>query len=205
MIHNTQGSRGGGQKGASNEKGEVKVIIGLGNPGAEYCNTYHNAGALALPVLAAHLAPDAPDINAKMSTALVFKHYKNLFEYATVGKFVFVKPLVYMNESGESVKAALRVLKAKPDEIAVAHDDSDLTIGNFKIAFGGGAAGHNGIRSIVAHLKTEDFTRIRIGIRAANEVTRKKAGDFVLSPITTSNMKKLEVVFAEIAEELLKR
>jgi PTH1 family peptidyl-tRNA hydrolase len=198
MIHNTQGSKGNGQKGVNNEKEKIKVIIGLGNPGAEYCNTYHNAGALALPVLAAHLAPDA-------EKPLAFKRYKDLFEYAPAGTFIFVKPFVYMNESGEAVKVALRVLKAKPGEIAVAHDDSDLTIGNFKIAFGGGAAGHNGIRSIVAHLKTEEFTRIRIGIRAANEVTRKKAGDFVLSPITASNMKKLETVFEKIAEKIAKR
>jgi PTH1 family peptidyl-tRNA hydrolase len=195
MIPNTQAPKKKGPK-------DIKVIIGLGNPGSEYCNTYHNAGALALPVLAAHLAPDAFDTNSKISTPLTFKRYKNIFEYATAGKFIFVKPLVFMNESGEAVKAALRVLKAKPYEIAVAHDDSDLTIGNFKIAFGGGAAGHNGIRSIVAHLKTEEFTRIRIGIRAANEITRKKAGDFVLSPITGTNMKKLEIVFEKIAEEL---
>jgi PTH1 family peptidyl-tRNA hydrolase len=184
----------GRREGAKEEEAEkIKIIIGLGNPGPEYLRTYHNAGMLALPTLAAHLAPDA-------AKPLVFKRYKNLFEYAPAGTFIFVKPLVYMNESGEAVKAALRVLKAKPNEIAIAHDDSDLTIGNFKIAFGGGAAGHNGIRSIVANLKTEAFTRIRIGIRDANEIHRKKAGDFVLSPITALKMKKLEAVFAEIAE-----
>jgi PTH1 family peptidyl-tRNA hydrolase len=183
---------------AAEGAGKIKIIIGLGNPGPEYFHTYHNAGMLSLPMLAAHLAPDA-------STPLAFKRYKNLFAYAPAGTFIFVKPLVYMNESGEAVKAALRILKAKPNEIAVAHDDSDLTIGTFKIAFGGGAAGHNGIRSIVANLKTEAFTRIRIGIRDANEVHRKKAGDFVLSPITGPKMKKIEVVFVEIAEELMKK
>ena len=183
-------------QGRKEEAGKIKIIIGLGNPGPEYLRTYHNAGMLALPTLAAHLAPDA-------AKPLAFKRYKSLFEYASVGIFIFVKPLVYMNESGEAVKVVLRVLKAKPNEIAVAHDDSDLTIGNFKIAFGGGAAGHNGIRSIVASLKTEEFTRIRIGIRDANEVQRKKAGDFVLSSITAPKMKKLEAVFVEIAEEII--
>ena len=196
MTHIMQGTEKEKRRGGKEEKaGKVKVIIGLGNPGPEYLHTYHNAGMLALPMLAAHVAPDA-------ANPLVFRRYKNLFEYAPAGAFIFVKPLVYMNESGEAVKAALRILKAKPSEIAVAHDDSDLTLGNFKIAFGGGAAGHNGIRSIVANLKTEAFTRIRIGIRDANEVCRKKAGDFVLSPITAPKMKKLEAVFVEIAEEI---
>jgi PTH1 family peptidyl-tRNA hydrolase len=175
--------------------GKIKIIIGLGNPDPEYFHTYHNAGMLSLPVLAAHLMPDA-------AGPLIFKRYKDLFEYATMGTLVFVKPLVYMNDSGKAVKEALRVFKTKSDEIAVAHDDSDLTIGTFKIAFGGGAAGHNGIRSIVASIKTEAFTRIRIGIRDANEVHRKKAGDFVLSPISGPKMKKLEAVFVEIAEEI---
>jgi PTH1 family peptidyl-tRNA hydrolase len=177
---------------------EIKIIIGLGNPDPDLLLTYHNAGMLALATLAARLAPDAP-------IPLLFKRYKDIFEYAAAGKFIFVKPLVYMNESGEAVKVALRVFKAKPEEIAVAHDDSDLTVGNFKITFGGGAAGHNGIRSIVAHLKTEAFTRIRIGIRDPNEVQRKKAGDFVLSPITGPKMKKLEAVFEKIAEEIEKK
>lgn len=177
---------------------DIKIIIGLGNPDPELLHTYHNAGTLALPTLAAHLTSDT-------TRSLMFKRYKDLFEYAVTDTLTFVKPLVYMNESGEAVKSALRMLKAKPKEIAVAHDDSDLTIGSFKIAFGGGAAGHNGIRSIVAHLKTEDFTRIRIGIRDPHEVKRKKAGEFVLSPITKSNMKKLEMVFENIAAELLKK
>ncbi|MDR3582665.1 MAG: aminoacyl-tRNA hydrolase [Candidatus Pacebacteria bacterium] len=197
MIPNKQGTKDEGGKEGKKDKGKTKIriVIGLGNPDPNLLGTYHNAGTIALPALAARLAPDAPQ-------PLAFKHYKGIFEYAPAGAFMFVKSLTYMNESGKAVKEALRVLKAKPREIAVAHDDSDLTIGNFKIAFGGGAAGHNGIRSIVAHLGTEDFTRIRIGIRDANEVQRKKAGDFVLSPIGKANMKKLETVFGEIAEKL---
>lgn len=173
---------------------QVRIIVGLGNPGSEYENTYHNAGALALPSLAAALAPDAGP--------LAFKRYKSSFEYAAADGFIFVKPLTYMNESGLAVRDALKVLKASPEDIAVAHDDSDLTIGAFKIVKGGGAAGHKGILSIVAHLGTEDFLRIRIGIRPANETHRKKAGDFVLSPITSADMDTLEAVFGEIAGSL---
>lgn len=173
---------------------QVKVIIGLGNPGHEYERTYHNAGALSLSPMAAALAPGAEPLE--------FKRYKDSFEYASAGSITFVRPLVYMNESGLAVRDALKVLKASPEDIAVAHDDSDLTIGSFKIVRGGGAAGHKGILSIAAHIGTEDFLRIRIGIRAANETHRKKAGDFVLSTITPSDMKTLETAFEGIAKAL---
>ncbi len=186
MAHNNQAAAAGTKK--------IKVVVGLGNPDPLLLKTYHNAGMLALPVLAKGFT-DGP---------LVFKRYKDIFEYARAGALVFVRPLVFMNESGHAVKEALRVLDAVPGELAVAHDDSDITLGRFKIAEGGGAAGHNGIRSIIAHLNTEEFTRIRIGIRDEHEEHRKKAGDFVLSPITASNMEKMEAAFGDIAEELRK-
>ena len=173
---------------------QVKVIIGLGNPGREYERTYHNAGVLSLPFIAANLASGAVPLD--------FKRYKDSFEYASAGNVTLVKPLTYMNESGAAVRDALKVLRVSPEDIAVAHDDSDLTIGDFRIVKGGGAAGHKGILSIVAHIGTEDFLRIRIGIRAANEARRKKAGDFVLSTITPSDMKMLESAFGEISKNL---
>ena len=87
-------------------------------------------------------------------------------------------------------------------DIVVVHDDSDIPIGEFKYVHGGGSAGHNGIRSIIDHLHTEDFARIRIGIREPNETHRKKAGEFVLSPISKGNEKKLEGVFKTILSSL---
>lgn len=178
------------------EEKNIRIIVGLGNPDPDLLNTYHNVGILALPVLAAHFASESSN------ETLRYKRYKDSFEYATAGKIVLVKSLVYMNNSGIAVKEAARVLKAKPEEIAIIHDDSDLPIGTFKIVRSGGAAGHNGIRSIIAHLGTEDFTRIRIGIRNPDEVKRKKAGDFVLSPIDASTMKKLKTVFEAIGEKI---
>lgn len=172
-----------------------KIFIGLGNPDPELMQTYHNAGMLALPALAETLAPDA-------DAPLSFKRYKDIFEYAPAGSYTFVKPLTYMNESGLAVKEALRVLKATAADIAVAHDDSDLAIGSFKIANGGGAAGHKGILSIMNHVGTGDFVRLRIGVRDPNETRRRKAGDFVLSKVTPQDMQTLEEVFREIAQEL---
>jgi PTH1 family peptidyl-tRNA hydrolase len=108
-----------------------------------------------------------------------------------------------MNESGRAVQDAMRVFGAGAKDIIVIHDDSDIPVGEFKRATGGGSAGHNGIRSIIDHLHTEDFARIRIGIRAANEAHRKKAGDFVLSPITATDKKAFEQVFEKISSSLL--
>ncbi len=174
---------------------QVRIVAGLGNPGPEYDRTYHNAGVLSLPFIAAELATD--------DGPLAFIRYKKSFEYAKAGGWVFVRPLAYMNDSGAAVKDALKVFKAKPEDLAVAHDDSDLTLGSFKIVKGGGAAGHKGIRSIIEQIGTQEFLRIRIGIRAADETHRKKAGDFVLSTIAPAQMKVLEAAFGAAAHELL--
>lgn len=169
---------------------ERRIIVGLGNPGREYENTYHNVGALAVAWLAARFADSAatPD----------FRPYKNLFSYAVVGTRAFVIPLTFMNESGQAIREALRVLKAKTDDVVVIHDDSDIAVGEFKKALRGRSAGHRGVQSVIDHLKTEEFARIRIGIREKNEQHRRKAGEFVLAPISTKDEKALEGVFEEI-------
>ena len=105
-----------------------------------------------------------------------------------------------MNESGRTVKEAMHAFGADIKNIIVIHDDSDLPVGEFKRVAGGGSAGHNGIRSIIDHLHTEDFARIRIGIREKDEVRRKKAGDFVLSPITPADKKIFEEVFQKVSD-----
>jgi len=173
------------------------VIIGLGNPDPELEGTYHNAGMLAVDRLAEHAAKESGT-----NEAPAFRAYKDLFTYAAIGEQTFVKPLVYMNDSGRAAKEALRVLKAKPEDLIVAHGESDIALGEFKITRAGRAAGHKGIQSIIDHLKTDDFTRIRIGIREPNEEHRKKAGDFVLSPISKKNMATLTAVFDQISAKL---
>jgi PTH1 family peptidyl-tRNA hydrolase len=130
-----------------------------------------------------------------------FRPYKGLFSYCKVGIKIFVRPLVFMNESGIAVKEAMRVFKAKPENIVIIHDDSDIAVGNVKYSQGGGSAGHKGIRSIVDHLKTNEFARVRIGIREKDEERRKKAEDFVLSPITAKDRKIFESVFEKLVLE----
>jgi peptidyl-tRNA hydrolase, PTH1 family len=167
------------------------LIIGLGNPDPDLLNTYHNVGVLAVEWLAARAAESG-------DTAPKFRAHQDSFEYIKSGSNIFIRPLVYMNESGRTVKDAMHAFNAGAKDIVIIHDDSDIPVGDFKRAQGGGSAGHKGIASIIDHLDTNDFARIRIGIRKKDEVHRKKAGDFVLSPITSADKKTFEEVFEKI-------
>jgi PTH1 family peptidyl-tRNA hydrolase len=171
------------------------LIIGLGNPDPALETTYHNVGALAVQWIAEHAVE-----NSGAAGALKFRTHKDIFAYAKSGSIIFIRPLVFMNESGRAAKDAMRAFDAGAKDIIVIHDDSDIVIGDFKRATGGGSAGHNGVKSVIDHLHTEDFARIRIGIRATSEAHRKKAGDFVLSPITATDKKILEAVYRKIRD-----
>jgi peptidyl-tRNA hydrolase, PTH1 family len=170
------------------------LIIGLGNPDPTLAHTYHNVGVLAVEWIAEHARQEEGTVH--------FRRHGDSFEYAKIANKIFVRPLVFMNESGRAVHDAMIAFKIAPKDIAILHDDSDIPVGEFKSVSGGGSAGHNGIRSIIDHLHTEDFARIRIGIREPYEAHRKKAGEFVLSPISTADRKIFEDVFKTIASSL---
>jgi PTH1 family peptidyl-tRNA hydrolase len=178
------------------------LIMGLGNPDQALLNTYHNVGVLAVEWLAGRADAEAGASNAGNEAAPKFRTYKDTFAYVKIGGLVFIRPLVYMNESGRAAHDALHVFGAAPKDLLVIHDDSDIPVGDLKRAQGGGSAGHKGIASIIDHLHTEDFARIRIGIRARDEIHRKKAGDFVLSVITPADKKIFESVFQTIADDV---
>jgi PTH1 family peptidyl-tRNA hydrolase len=169
----------------------MHLLVGLGNPGAEFEHTYHNVGFLALDAIA-----------AETENAPVWKAHRKLFSYAHAGEVVLVKPLTFMNESGIAVAEALKKFGADATELTVLHDESDLVVGDFKISIGKNAAGHRGVQSIIDHLGTNEFQRVRIGIRPAHEPTRKKASAFVLSEITKKDREILEKVFKKIEEGL---
>jgi peptidyl-tRNA hydrolase, PTH1 family len=171
-----------------------KLIVGLGNPGAEYEDTYHNVGMLALAAIATH--------GEKGGETLRFKRHGDLFEYTKAGSTIFVRPLVFMNESGRAVADALHAFGIASQELLILQDDTDLAIGKYKIAAGQNSAGHHGVDSIIESLGGNDFTRTRIGIRATDEPRRKKAAEFVLAPITPEDKKIFAGVFAEITEKL---
>jgi PTH1 family peptidyl-tRNA hydrolase len=155
-----------------------KIMVGLGNPGKEYEHTYHNVGQLALNGLVAD-----------------WERHKHIFEYAVLGDMVFIKPLTFMNESGKAVREALKKFNAKPKDLIVVHDDSDITVGNYKISFARNSAGHKGVQSVIDVLNTNEFTRARIGIRPEHEARRQKAGEFALKQITKKDQKTFDQLF----------
>lgn len=130
------------------------LIVGLGNPGKEYANTRHNAGFMAADALAA-----AYDFG-------VFKEkFDGLIAEGKIGgeKVYILKPQTYMNLSGNAVVKAAQFYKISPQNIVVIHDDMDLPVGKLKTKCGGGAGGHNGLKSIDAAI-TPNYNRIRIGV-----------------------------------------
>jgi len=131
------------------------LIVGLGNPGAEYAMNRHNVGFMAVDVIA-----DEYGIGPWRA-----KH-KGLMAEGRIGaeKVVLLKPQTYMNESGQSVGALANFYKIDPNRIIVFFDELDLDPGKVRVKTGGGNAGHKGLKSIQAHLGTPDFHRVRIGI-----------------------------------------
>jgi PTH1 family peptidyl-tRNA hydrolase len=132
----------------------MRLIVGLGNPGPDYARTRHNIGFMAVD-----------EIVRRHSFPPLKARFKGLFaEGAIAGQRVMLlKPQTFMNDSGESVGAAARFFKLEPGEVAVIHDELDLAEGKLRVKRGGGAAGHNGLRSIDA-LFANDYWRVRIGI-----------------------------------------
>jgi PTH1 family peptidyl-tRNA hydrolase len=132
----------------------MKLVVGLGNPGPKYERTRHNIGFLAVDEIVRRQRFRAPRE----------KFHGQLFEGELGGDRVLaLKPMTYMNNSGESVAAAARFFKIEPADIYVIYDELDLPPGKLKVKRGGGSAGHNGLRSIDAHLGA-DYWRVRLGI-----------------------------------------
>lgn len=133
----------------------MKLIIGLGNPGEEYRNTRHNMGFSAIDCLA-----QKHEITVKK-----LKHHALIGEGNIDGeRVVLAKPMTYMNASGEAVAALVHWYKTEPTDLLVIYDDMDLPFGQLRLRESGSAGGHNGMKSILLHLGTDRFLRLRIGI-----------------------------------------
>ncbi len=133
----------------------MKLVAGLGNPGAEYAKTRHNAGFMLVDALADKLGVD--DWHEK---------YDAMVLETRIGteKVLLVKPITYMNESGRAIGPLLSWYKLGPEDLIVAHDDMDIPAGTIRIRKKGSAGGHNGIKSILEYVGDEHFARVRIGI-----------------------------------------
>ena len=128
------------------------LVVGLGNPGVQYMNTRHNVGFMAVDALAGENASWKSEKNALTARVDI-----------NGNRVIFVKPQTFMNNSGVAVAALMTFYKIPLENIVVVHDDMDIPVGDCREKIGGGSAGHNGIRSIDAHIGRE-YRRIRIGI-----------------------------------------
>jgi peptidyl-tRNA hydrolase, PTH1 family len=146
------------------------LVAGLGNPGREYERTRHNAGWLVMDELARRRDGS---FRGKFSGQLAETRLDDL-------RLALLKPETYMNVSGRSIGAARKFFKVDPADVLVVHDDVDLEPGRLQVKYGGGLAGHNGLRSIAEALGTNDFLRLRIGVGRPGRGDRRSVADYVL-------------------------
>lgn len=182
-----------------------RILIGIGNPDPEHEATHHNAGRLFVEGLARRWGVKFE----RAGGARGGKHFEYAKHAGPGGRWTIVRTTVFMNESGVAAREAIDFWGMEPAEVVIAHDDFDLALGSYKYATGGGSAGHHGIESVIQHLDSNAFGRLRIGIRAAEEPVaasarpRKKAGDFVLKPFSKKDKEILYGVFGEIIEKVI--
>ena len=162
----------------------MKLIVGLGNPGKEYVNTRHNIGFMYLDYLYGNVFQEN-------------KKFKALEYITTINdeKVIIIKPLTYMNLSGEAVIKYVNYYKIKPEDILVIQDDLDMEVGRSKLLFKHGDGGHNGIKNIILNIGSNEFLRLKIGIGKNSSIDTK---DYVLGKFSTNEIKILENKFANL-------
>ena len=157
------------------------ILVGLGNPGSKYESTRHNMGWLALDSL-------MEKENFKL-TKLRFKAWTGILE-RNGNKILVMKPQTYMNLSGEAVGEAARFYKIPADHVIVISDDISLPLGKLRVRGSGSAGGHNGLKNIIAHLGTDAFPRVKVGVGAPEH----DIVDWVIGPFTASERKVIDGV-----------
>ncbi|HUI46561.1 MAG TPA: aminoacyl-tRNA hydrolase [Nitrospirota bacterium] len=167
----------------------MKIIVGLGNPGRKYERTRHNVGFMVVDELANNLHSD-----------IAQEKYFALIGKARIDseQVVLVKPQTYMNESGRAVAAAVRGSYADESDLLVVHDELDLPTGSVRVKIGGGHGGHNGLRSIIEHLGSAEFVRVRIGI--SRPAPDRDTADYVLSPFLAEEREAAAKAISRAAE-----
>ena len=164
---------------------EIRLIVGLGNPGAKYERTRHNAGYWWVDAIAAR---------QRVSWAKESKFSGSVAKFTEGGRdFILLKPATYMNESGRSVSALVRFFRIEPADMLVVHDELDLPPGSVKLKKGGGTGGHNGLNDIADALNTKDFWRLRIGIGHPGD--RDLVSDYVLDKARREEQELIEPAF----------
>jgi PTH1 family peptidyl-tRNA hydrolase len=169
----------------------MKLIIGLGNPGSEYERTRHNVGWMVVDAFARkfRMTLDRHEKSAMTGTGRV-----------AGGSVMVAKPLTYMNLSGDSVRLLVNAYLDSPQDLMVVYDDIDLPLGKLRIRQNGSAGTHNGMRSIIAELQTENFPRLRIGIGSAEQ---GRLRDYVLDEFSTEEQPVIDRAIGRSVDALV--
>lgn len=169
----------------------MKLIVGLGNPGKEYENTRHNCGFKVIEKIEDMLQVSCNQ--AKFKGLYTKTKYKG-------EDIILLKPQTYMNLSGESIIEAMRFFKIERDDLIVIYDDLDTVVGRIRCRQQGSPGGHNGLKNIIAHIKSTEFKRIRVGIGRDPKI---KIIDYVLMKIPTVDQKAMDEAFDMAAHAAL--
>jgi len=174
---------------------ELRLIVGLGNPGAEYSETRHNAGFWFCERL-------ARELGVSFSRE---SRFHGLAANARAENVWLLQPQTFMNRSGQSVQALMHFYRIQPAEMLVVHDELDIPPGQLRLKFGGGLGGHNGLKDITAHLGTQDYWRLRVGIGHPGD--RNEVTNYVLKPPRREEAEEIEAALdrALLAWPLLSR
>jgi peptidyl-tRNA hydrolase, PTH1 family len=169
---------------------EPVLVVGLGNPGPQYATTRHNLGFLVADVLSDRIGSG-------------FKVHKKSGAEVATGRLgdkavVLAKPRTYMNESGRQVGPLANFYSIAPADVIVLHDELDIDFGHIRLKFGGGVAGHNGLRSVASALSTNDFQRVRLGI--GRPPGRKSGATFVLENFSSRERPELGTFVEQAAD-----
>jgi PTH1 family peptidyl-tRNA hydrolase len=165
------------------------LVVGLGNPGEEFARTRHNAGAEVVELLARR---HGGRLRKTKDRAFV--------DDVRVGgkQMVLAIPMTYMNDSGIAVGPLVKRWGVEPAQLVIVHDELDLPPATLKLKFGGGLAGHNGLRSIKQHLHTDEFARVRIGV--GKPPSKERGADHVLSRVSKREREEMNVTIEEAAD-----
>ncbi len=195
----------------------TQLIVGLGNPGAKYKNTRHNVGFMVIDTIVDDLRLDAPQktknyelwmwnppspkvIDSEAMSGLPAQTRRATEGQASdfVAKVLFVKPVTFMNDSGEAVAELVRFFKIADDDIMIVHDDIDLALGTLRLRQGGSSGGHNGLNSILQTLGHPDFKRVKIGVsRPPQHVPAER---YVLQPFNSDEKETIAQVIDQTAK-----
>ena len=171
------------------EMAEIKLVVGLGNPGIEYANTRHNMGFMVLDKLLGWL-PGGVESSSRYESSIYCGRFRGR-------KLLFQKPATYMNLSGLAVRKLMTADGILPEELLVVYDDMDIEFGCMRMRSNGSSGGHRGMESIIGEIGTEKFSRLRVGI---GQVERKQVVDYVLSRFDAADEEKLNRVLTVAGE-----